>query len=164
MKIEEISIEKIIEYGTNPRRNDHVVPKMAKAIKEFGFKIPILLKPNNELIDGHLRLKAAKSLKLKTVPAIYVQDLSDQQMRALRISINKLSEVAEWDTDLLKLEFKKLENFDLSLTGFEEFEIETINQEFEIQKASLDDQSHFLTDNESNGKSTQCPKCGHVFK
>jgi len=113
-------IERCIGYARNPRKNDHAVDKVASAIREFGFRVPIVAKSDGTVVDGHLRLKAAAKLGLTDVPVILADDLTDTQIKAFRLSVNKVAEFAEWDIDLLKLELVDLKeaDFDLSLTGF----------------------------------------------
>jgi len=98
---------------------------VASAIREFGFRVPIVAKSDGTVVDGHLRLKAAAKLGLTEVPVILADDLTDAQIKAFRLSVNKVSEFAEWDVELLKLEFADLDaaGFDLSLTGFDLGEI-----------------------------------------
>lgn len=114
------AIEKFIPYENNPRKNDHAVEKISRAIKEFGFRVPILAKLDGTVVDGHLRLKAAKKLNLKELPVMVVDDLTEAEIKAFRISINKMADLAEWDEDLLRLEFEALkeEDYNLELTGF----------------------------------------------
>jgi DNA modification methylase len=118
-------IERCIGYARNPRKNDHAVDRVASAIREFGFRVPIVAKSDGTVVDGHLRLKAAAKLGLTEVPVILADDLTDAQIKAFRLSVNKVSEFAEWDVELLKLEFADLDaaGFDLSLTGFDIGEI-----------------------------------------
>jgi len=118
-------IERCIGYARNPRKNDHAVDKMASAIREFGFRVPIVAKSDGTVVDGHLRLKAAAKLGLVEVPVILADDLTETQIKAFRLSVNKVSEFAEWDIELLKLEFADLDaaGFDLTLTGFDLGEI-----------------------------------------
>ena len=118
-------IDRCIGYARNPRKNDHAVDRVASAIREFGFRVPIVAKSDGTVVDGHLRLKAAAKLGLTEVPVILADDLTDAQIKAFRLSVNKMSEFAEWDVELLKLEFADLEaeGFDLSLTGFDVDEI-----------------------------------------
>jgi DNA modification methylase len=108
-----------------PRKNDHAVDKVAAAIREFGFRVPICAKSDGTVVDGHLRLKAAKKLGLTEVPVILADDMSEAQIKAFRLSVNKVAELADWDNDLLALEFDELREmgFDLTLTGFEPDEI-----------------------------------------
>lgn len=118
-------IERCIEYARNPRKNDHAVDKVAAAIREFGFRVPICAKSDGTVVDGHLRLKAAKKLGLAEVPVVLADDMTEAQIKAFRLSVNKMAELAEWDTELLRLEFLDLEGdgFDLELTGFDADEI-----------------------------------------
>jgi DNA modification methylase len=122
LKIENWAIEKLIPYARNPRKNDQAVEQVAAAIKEFGFRVPIVAKSDGLLVDGHLRLKAAQKLGLKEVPVVLADDLSDAQIKAFRISVNRMAELAEWDNELLALEFAELKDlgFDTSLTGFDD--------------------------------------------
>jgi len=125
LQFETWPIERCIGYARNPRKNDHAVDRVASAIREFGFRVPIVAKSDGTVVDGHLRLKAAAKLGLTEVPVILADDLTDAQIKAFRLSVNKVSEFAEWDIDLLKLEFEDLDaaGFDLTLTGFDLGEI-----------------------------------------
>jgi len=141
MEIENIPISEIIPYEKNPRKNEKAVEIVARSIKEFGFKVPIILDKNNEIIAGHTRLKAAIKLKMTSVPVIRADELNEEQVKAFRIMDNKSIEYAEWDYDLLEEELKVLQkvDFDLSLTGFSNKELyELINlnadQEFDVDK------------------------------
>lgn len=119
-QLEEWKVSDLIEYARNPRKNDHAVDKVAAAIREFGFRVPILAKSDKTVVDGHLRLKAAKKLGLETVPVMLCDDMTDAQIKAFRISVNRVAEFAEWDDELLRVEFAELADigFDLELTGF----------------------------------------------
>lgn len=110
----------LIPYERNPRVNDNAVDKVANSIREFGFKSPIIIDEHNVIICGHTRLKAAKKLGLKEVPVIVARDLTDEQIKAYRLVDNKVSELAEWNEELLKLELGELG--DLREFGFEELE------------------------------------------
>ena len=113
-------IDRCVDYARNPRKNDHAVDGVAAAIREFGFRVPIVAKSDGTIVDGHLRLKAARKLGLTEVPVILADDMTDAQIKAFRLSVNKVAEWAEWDAGLLSLELQDLEEmgFDLSLTGF----------------------------------------------
>jgi len=121
-------IDRCIEYARNPRKNDQAVDRIAAAIREFGFRVPIVAKSDGLVVDGHLRLKAAKKLGLAEVPVILADDMSDAQIKAFRLSVNKMAELAEWDIDLLKVELGELADldFDLDLTGFDVDELAKI--------------------------------------
>lgn len=127
-KIETWETSKFIEYARNPRKNDHAVDDMAAAIREYGFRVPILAKSDGTVVDGHLRLKAAKKLGLESLTVMLCDDLSDAQIKAFRISVNRVAEFAQWDEELLKVEFEELKElgFDLDLTGFETQDIQAL--------------------------------------
>lgn len=128
LKIEYIDTEKLIPYINNPRINDNAVDVVAASIKEFGFKNPILIDRENVIIAGHTRLKAAKKLGLKEVPTIKVEDLTDEQVKALRLVDNKTGELAEWDWNVLEKELAELE-FEFGSEKLESmgFELECID-------------------------------------
>jgi DNA modification methylase len=125
LKMEIWPIDKLQPYGRNPRKNDKAVDKMVAAINEYGFRIPIVARSNGEVVDGHLRLKAAVVLKMTEVPVVLADDLTEAQVKAFRLLANRSVNWAEWDNDLLTLELQelKLEQFDLKLTGFTDNEL-----------------------------------------
>lgn len=118
MEIREVSIKDIHPYEKNPRINDNAVEAVANSIREFGFKQPIVVDGNMEIIAGHTRWKAAKKLKLKTVPVLVADDLTEEQVRAYRIADNSTGELATWDYDLLMPEIADLD-FDMSMFGLD---------------------------------------------
>ena len=94
MQLSEITFEywpteRLIPYSRNPRKNDHAVEQMAGAIRDFGFRIPIIAKSTGEICDGHLRYKAALRLGLEKVPVILADDLTETQIKAFRILANR---------------------------------------------------------------------------
>jgi len=113
-------LERLVEYERNPRKNDHAVAQTAAAIAQFGFRVPILAKSDGLIVDGHLRLKAARQLGLATVPVLLADDLTDAQIKAFRLSVNKIADLALWDEALLALELADLQalDFDMSTIGF----------------------------------------------
>jgi hypothetical protein len=123
MEIESISVKKIVPYPNNPRKNDDSVQYVAESIKEFGFKVPIVIDKNNVIVAGHTRLKAAESLGLKEVPCIRASDLSEEQVRAFRIADNKVSEHSKWDLGKLELELEDI-TIDMSAFGLEIKDVE----------------------------------------
>ena len=126
LTLEHWPIDRLIDYARNPRKNDHAVAQMAAVITEFGFRIPVVARSTGELVDGHLRLKAARQLGLATVPVVLADNLTDAQIKAFRLLANRSATWAEWDEDLLRLELEDLSamDFDLALTGFDDEEIE----------------------------------------
>jgi len=125
LMLEHWPIERLIDYARNPRKNDQAVEQMASVITEFGFRIPVVARSTGELVDGHLRLKAARKLGLTTVPVVLADELTDAQIKAFRLLANRSASWAQWDDALLALELEdlKLADFDLALTGFDEEEI-----------------------------------------
>jgi DNA modification methylase len=129
MEVLEITIDKLTPYIRNPRKNDRAVNRMIASIKEFGFKIPLLVRNRGgeiEIVDGHLRVKAAKKLKMTAVPVIFCDEWSEAQVKAFRLLVNRSVNWASWDEELVALELADLNalDFDLSLTGFDPFEID----------------------------------------
>jgi len=92
---------------------------VAESIKEFGFKVPIIVDKDNVIVAGHTRLRAAKKLGMKTVPCIVADDLTPEQIKAFRLADNKVSEFSEWDMDLLTSELKEID-FDMDIFGFDD--------------------------------------------
>ena len=115
-------VSELIPYINNPRNNDNAVDAVASSIKNFGFKVPIVVDSNNEIINGHTRLKAAQKLGLETVPVIVADDLTPEQVKAFRLADNKVGEIATWDEEMLAIELEELKNLDFDMSEFE-FEI-----------------------------------------
>jgi DNA modification methylase len=128
LMIEYVLISSIRPYKNNPRDNDAAVDAVARSIQEFGFKIPIILDRNNEIVAGHTRYKAALKLGMTEVPVIRADDLTPEQVRAFRIADNQTASLADWNYDLLELELAALQDveFDLSLLAFPERELEEL--------------------------------------
>ncbi len=114
-------VENLVEYERNPRKNDDVVNRMCASIREFGFRIPIVAKSDGTVVDGHLRLKAARKLGMESIPVVLSDNLNEPQTKAFRLLANQSANWAKWDDDLLKVEIQELEDlqFDLKMTGFE---------------------------------------------
>ena len=118
MQIVYKTIEELKPYKNNPRNNDGAVDAVAASIKEFGFKVPIVIDADGEIIAGHTRLKAAKKLGLSEVPCIIADDLTPDQIKAFRLADNKTAELADWDFELLQLELDEIK-LDMSDFGFD---------------------------------------------
>lgn len=119
MNIVELRSADLKEYENNPRLNDKAVEAVAESIKQFGFKVPIIIDRDNVIVAGHTRLKAAQFLGIEYVPCIVADDLTEEQVKAFRLADNKVSEFAEWDNDRLFEELKELNAFDMDLFGFD---------------------------------------------
>ena len=128
MRVKLVPIEEIHPYPGNPRRNDKGVPKLAAAIREFGFRVPIIVDEEGVIVAGHTRRKAALSLGMKKVPVHVATGLSPEQIRAFRLADNRLHEDADWEEELLAAELAglKSDDYDLGLTGFDDRELEKI--------------------------------------
>src|ERR1044072_4695079 len=127
-EIQTWSIDRLVPYVRNPRKNDAAVDRMVGSIKEFGFKIPVLTRSDGEVIDGHLRLKAARRLGISEVPVILCDEWTPAQVKAFRLLVNRSVAWADWDEELLALELQELNaaDFDLDLTGFNPKEIDDL--------------------------------------
>ena len=119
-------IDKFVPYIRNPRKNDAAVDRMCASIREFGFKIPCLVRSDGEVVDGHLRLKAARKLGITEIPVILCDEWTPAQVKAFRLMVNRSVTWADWDEELLALELQEIQesDFDLSLTGFDPGEID----------------------------------------
>lgn len=137
MDIINIALKDLKPYENNPRKNDDAVKYVAESIKEFGFKVPIVIDKNNVIVAGHTRYKAAKKLKMSEVPCIIADDLTDEQIKAFRLADNKVAEKSEWDFDLLNTELDDIIDLDMELFGFEEAlqddDKEAVEDEFEVE-------------------------------
>jgi site-specific DNA-methyltransferase (adenine-specific) len=119
LQIIEKSITEIKPYEKNPRKNDEAVEYVANSIKQFGFKVPIVIDKNGVIVAGHTRYKAAKELGLEKLPCIIADDLTEEQVKAFRLADNKVGEFAEWDFDLLGEELDGIFDIDMSELGFD---------------------------------------------
>jgi site-specific DNA-methyltransferase (adenine-specific) len=111
-------INELKEYENNPRLNDSAVDAVAESIKQFGFKVPIVIDTANTIIAGHTRLNASIKLGLSDVPCIIASDLNEEQIKAFRLVDNKTSELSSWDIEKLELELADID-MDLSIFGFD---------------------------------------------
>lgn len=119
MNVIELPIDRVVPYERNPRKNDKAVEAVANSIKEFGFKVPIIIDANNVVVAGHTRLKAAKKLEIDKVPCVIANDLTDAQIKAFRLADNKVGELASWDSKLLMGEIADITDIDLTDFGFD---------------------------------------------
>jgi len=121
MEVKLWPIDRLMPYARNPRKNDQAVDRMCASIQEFGFKIPCLVRSDGEVVDGHLRLKAARRLGLIEVPVILCDEWSPAQVKAFRLLVNRSVNWAAWDEELLAVELEEIQGlgFDLELTVVE---------------------------------------------
>ncbi len=113
-----IPTNSLIPYANNPRHNEAAVNAVAASIKEFGFKVPIIITSEKVIVAGHTRYKAAQKLELVEVPCIIADDLSEGQIKAFRLADNKVAEIATWDMDALQAELQQLMEMEFDMSGF----------------------------------------------
>ena len=185
MQIIEKSIADIRPYENNPRNNEAAIQYVANSIKDFGFKVPIVIDKNGTIITGHTRVLAAKKLGMKTVPCILADDLTPEQVKAFRLADNKVSEMADWNWAKLEKELDSLGNldWDMSSLGFD-MQFDEANEDFNsffepaspkgsqqvIQKeTTAEAENNVGNENqdaeiEKSAKSFVCPHCGKVIE
>lgn len=152
MKIIYKNIDELIPYENNPRINDEAVEYVKNSIKEFGFKVPVVIDKDNVIIAGHTRIKASKELGIKDIPCIIADDLTEEQVKAFRLADNKVSEKSMWDYTKLDEELESILDIDMSI-----FDFDINNDDLSIE---LD---YDLEENkEIEKKLCKCPKCGHI--
>lgn len=128
-KLELIEVARLIPYANNARKHSPAqVNQLRASLREFGFVNPVLVDGNLNVIAGHGRLMAAQAEGLDKVPCVYVEHLTDAQKRAYILADNRLAEMASWDEETLKVELAALRemNFDVSLTGFDDYEFSDV--------------------------------------
>ncbi len=157
LKIEYLSTDELIPYANNPRNNDEAVDYVANSIREFGFKVPIVIDKDKNIVAGHTRLKAAKKLGIKEVPCIIADDLTEQQIDAFRLADNKVSEIATWDFDKLEMELESITDIDMS-----EFNFNLDGSTFD--ESQLDELFADAPEKEKKPKMIKCPHCGEEFE
>lgn len=139
-ELRNVKVSDLRPYENNPRDNDKAVEIVKKSIKEFGFKVPIVVDENYVIVTGHTRLKAAIELNMTHVPVIMADDLSDEQIKAFRLADNKTAEIADWDFEKLEVELAELmeQDFDMGEFGFEVSEKELTEDEFKWGESADD--------------------------
>lgn len=147
-------VDDLIPYENNPRNNDDAVPYVAKSIREFGFRVPIIIDEDDVIVTGHTRLKAAKELGMKEVPCCYADDLTQEQIKAFRLADNKVSEIATWNDEKLEMELDEIVDIDMGDFGFD---ISLDDIEEELKKIKEPSKS-------KEPKTAICPECGHEFE
>lgn len=140
MEIVVKKLEEIKPYEKNPRKNDNAVEYVANSIKEFGFKVPIVIDKDGVIVAGHTRYKASQKLGLKEVPCIIADDLSDEQIKAFRLADNKVGEQAKWDNNLLNIELDDI-TIDMKDFGFD-LSIEEKEEEGEVEFPEILGEEH----------------------
>ena len=119
VNIKMVPTDEVVPYDKNPRLNDDAVGAVANSIREFGFKVPIVVDGEGVVVSGHTRLKAAKALGLTEVPVIVADDLDETKIKAFRLADNKVAELADWDESLLVKELEELADLSYDMGQFE---------------------------------------------
>ena len=154
MDIVEIAVKDLRPYEKNAKKHDQTqIDNVAKSIEKYGFVQPIVVDKNNEVIIGHCRLEASKKLKLKKVPCVLADTLTEEQVKELRLLDNKLNE-SDWDFDLLGEELAELDlsDFDLDWSIIKEPEVD------------IDDFFSKSEEKEKQPKTIRCPHCGEIIE
>lgn len=150
MNIVMMKVSDLIPYENNPRKNDKAVKYVAESIKQFGFKVPIVIDSNNSVVCGHTRLKACKKLRIEEVPCIVADDLSEEQIRAFRVADNKVAEKAEWDFEILDAEINALPEYNFADFGFDLFDEEEQEEEAKHNERERTDNAYNLDEYDEN--------------
>ena len=162
MKIEKVKTKEIKLYENNAKIHpEWQVEQIKNSIIEFGFNDPIAIDENNVIIEGHGRYLALKELDYTEVEIIRLDHLTEEQKVAYAIAHNKLTMNTDFDTEKLRIELSKLEesNFDLSVLGFENIELEEIMEVDFEEVLEIEEEE---TENERTRHKLICPHCNHI--
>ena len=119
MQIEYRPVGELQAYKDNPRHNDAAVDAVAASIREFGFKVPVIIDKDDVIVAGHTRIRAAEQLGMEEVPCVVADDLGEEQIRAFRLADNRVAEMATWDAAALDRELDKILDIDMEQFGFD---------------------------------------------
>lgn len=165
------SISEIVPYENNPRLNDEAIEPVVNSIKQFGFKVPIIIDSSNVIVAGHTRLKAAKQLGMDKLPCIVVSDLTEEQIKAFRLADNKVAEFSSWDYEKLEEELTNIvQNGEINIDsliklGFES-DLNIDNKEIEealddfFEDVEIEPEHNLSSKSKDDEKYIICPKCG----
>ncbi len=150
MNIVYMKMADIKPYENNPRNNEAAVPYVKNSIREFGFKVPILIDENNVIVCGHTRYEAAQELGYDEVPCVYADNMSEEQIKAFRLVDNKTHEDSKWDFSKLNEELEGIFDIDMEDFGFTDISLPAVP---ETQETT-----------EHEARMVVCPKCGTQFE
>lgn len=153
-------VSELVPYARNARTHSAAqIVQLQASIREFGFVNPVLIDGENNIIAGHGRVLAAQAEGMTDIPCVLVEHLSDTQRRAYILADNRLAEMSDWDMDMVSQELQKLndDNFDLTLTGFDDADME-------MEPPDPVDLSNEEDDEPTGNRVLHCPKCGFVFE
>ena len=160
MNVKNMNIKDIRPYENNAKKHDKTqINNVAESIKQYGFVQPIVIDKDGIIVIGHCRALAAKKLGLKEVPCVCIEDLTEEQVKALRIVDNKSNE-SEWDFDILPDELADLDLSDFDFDFGVEDEEETVTSEPKEATGAVE----YGTEDFSDEKfECECPRCGFKF-
>jgi site-specific DNA-methyltransferase (adenine-specific) len=178
MKVENLSIDSILPYWRNPRKNEAAIEAVKESINQFGFNSPIIVDKKMVIISGHTRFKAAKELGLTTVPVYIASHLTDIKAKEYRVIDNKTSELAKWDMNLLLPELREFENLEDFTSFFPELSLEEVDHGsigsgyVQVTQQQIDDRqekmsNQFTNASQANAKAIKyitCPHCDNSFE
>ena len=160
MKVANRNLAELTPYAGNAKKHDSTqIANVAESIRQFGFVQPIVIDRDGVIVIGHCRALAAEKLGMKEVPCVCVDDLTPEQVNALRIVDNKSNE-SEWDFDFLADELAELDlsDFDFDF-GFDDEE-ETVTSEPKEATGAVEYGTEDFLDEEFE---CECPRCGFKF-
>ena len=169
MNIVEMKLSDLVPYENNPRNNAPAVDAVAESIRQFGFKQPIVIDSENVIVCGHTRLLAAKKLKLKKVPCVIADDLTEEEIRAYRLADNKVAELAGWNEELLAFEMDCIKEIDMSAFGFKVFDdgsdfFENRERNDDSREEGNDEYNEFLDKFEAKKTTDDCYTPDKVYE
>ena len=160
MKIVNKNLAELTPYAGNAKKHDSTqIANVAESIKQFGFVQPIVIDRDGVIVIGHCRALAAKKLGMKEVPCVCVDDLTPEQVNALRIVDNKSNE-SEWDFDILHDELAELNLDDFDFDFGIDNEEETVTSEPKEATGTVEYETEDFSDEKFE---CECPRCGFKF-
>lgn len=126
-KFEQVPVDKLVPYARNARTHSkQQIAQLRASIREFGFVSPAVIDSDYNILVGHGRVQAAREEGYKTIPCVFAENLTEAQKRAYILADNQLALNAGWDEDMLSVELEDLKNddFDLSLLGFDDTDLD----------------------------------------
>ena len=156
LEVKNILIDELNEYENNPRKIPYdAVRAVVESIRQFGFKVPVIVDSENVIVAGHTRILAARELGMSEVPCIIADDLTPAQIKAFRLAENKVGELSSWDFEKLDTELEELSMLDVSLDEFG----------FSVEKRDADLSSEEVDGEEYSDEKFkhECPRCGFKF-
>lgn len=161
MQIIDKQVTELTPYENNPRHNEDAVKFVKASIQQFGFKVPIVISPENVIIAGHTRVLAAKELGMETVPCVIADDLTEEQMKAFRLADNKVSEASGWDWDKLDQELAEIQNLTTDI-DMRDFGFSVTDKGADLD--NFFDELGNAEASEKKVKTVTCPHCGETFE